>query len=760
MALEINFGTDLTPKAFSQGLEFWSSGNGTPGEQTYDEVGTAAFVSSDSQFDGCLELVKTEAVQQLRHTIKTPLQKETYIRVRTRLKCVTGNLPAARIAGYAIRSNGSHVSAVTPYGPSVSLEEHGTIYEISAIIGPGLRNNVDMVWGSEPDYGHFGLDLTGANDGVIRIDDFEIEDVSYLFHKDTFNVVDLRDYGGIGDETTDNYNAFISADNDADGRVLLVPEGTYYIGQGLSLASPVQFRGRITMPEDAPLILNHSYSIQPYIDAFGNEEIAFKKAMQSLLNSGAHESLDLNGKTISISEPVDVANLVNQTTHLQRRVIRNGQIFANGDQAWGNEVVQSQATYSTSSELTLSNVVNISNIKVGALVEGNGVGREVYVTSVNVPSEEVTLSSPLYDAAGTQNFTFTRFKYLIDFSGLDRVSKFVFQNIEFHCNSKANGIMLCKLGYIFHVKDCFFNRPHSRGITSIGTGCQGMLIDQCKFQSREDSQNAQDRISIGLNVNANDAKIRDNWCAKFRHFAVLSGSNNLVSGNHFYQGDDEENGIRTAGIAITKANTSTTVVGNYIDNCFVEWTNEHNPKPDFTSGFGFSSLSVSDNVFLSGNVASWFAYIVVKPFGSDHGISDLTINNNNFRSINGKIDRIERVDTSFADINRSKLRNIQIMGNNFNNIQYHTKNPAQLRFTQNSTQAVWTVDASEQLPFGGYARFVDSIVAHDAIKTSSNAVQYSMPYTQTEQGYSKALVNLRWPTNVKGTVRLTVRCDS
>ena len=69
-----------------------------------------------------------------------------------------------------------------------------------------------MVWGSEPDYGHFGLDLTGANGGIIRIDDFEIEDVTHLFHPDTFNVVDLRDYGGVGDGTTDNYNAFVNVD--------------------------------------------------------------------------------------------------------------------------------------------------------------------------------------------------------------------------------------------------------------------------------------------------------------------------------------------------------------------------------------------------------------------------------------------------------------------------------------------------------------------------------------------------------------------
>lgn len=78
------------------------------------------------------------------------------IAARARLECITGNLPAIRIAGYAARSNGSSVPTVTQTGPSIELKRYGNIFEVSAIVGPGLRDGVDMVWGSEPDY---GLDL-------------------------------------------------------------------------------------------------------------------------------------------------------------------------------------------------------------------------------------------------------------------------------------------------------------------------------------------------------------------------------------------------------------------------------------------------------------------------------------------------------------------------------------------------------------------------------------------------------------------------
>ena len=54
-------------------------------------------------------------------------------------------------------------------------------------------------------------------------------------------------------------------------------------------------------------------------------------------------------------------------------------------------------------------------VAVGSLITGNGVGREVYVREVNVGASEITLSQPLYAPNSTQTYTFTRFKYVLDF---------------------------------------------------------------------------------------------------------------------------------------------------------------------------------------------------------------------------------------------------------------------------------------------------------------------------------------------------------
>ncbi|SEO04048.1 Right handed beta helix region [Salinihabitans flavidus] len=617
-----------------------------------------------------------------------------------------------------------------------------------------------MVWGTEPIYGHFGIDLTGPNGGVVRIDDIEIEDVTAVFHRDLLSRVDVRDFGALGDGSTDDSAAFEAADAAAGGRRVLVPEGVYYLGDSVTMESPVIFEGTVTMPDDRTLALAKDFHLPAYIDAFGNEELAFKKAFQALVNDGNHESLDMGGRAVTITAPVDMqAAVATRTEYAVRRTIRNGQFYVSGGPAWDPDVVTSQASYSASDSKVLSNVVNVANIPVGALVTGNGVGREVYVKAKNVATQEVTLSSALFDAEGTQTYTFTRFKYILDFSGFDKLTRFTIADVDFLCNGHASGVMLARAGLIFHARDTFFTRPRDRAITSIGTGCQGMLVDRCQFLSREGSELAQDRVSLVLNANANDVKLRNNRATQFRHFAVLAGANSVVSGNHFFQGDSASAGIRLAGIVLTRTYCSTSIVGNYVDNCTIEWSNEHEARPDFTVGFSFSALSITDNVFLSSEVAPWFSYLVIKPHGQDHFIGGLTVTGNKFRSINGVIDRVDTVDTSYAGLDMSKGKNILFTGNTYHAITTPVYSPLVMTHSQNTEAGTWLVDTDGQLPFGGRARSVDAVVMKGAIRNGANVAQYTVPYVNTERGGDGSAVHLNWEQAVRGEVSVTIRMD-
>jgi hypothetical protein len=757
----ITDGVILMPPPFAGGLDVWSSGDGTAGSDTYDGNANAAYVPADQDFGGCLELLKSDSVQKVRYMGETPLLPGCYLQIKVRVKAISGSLPSVRIAGWAGAAGGTNVAGVVQTGPGVALTTYGDVVEVSAIVGAGTRTGVDMIWGTQAIYGHFGLDLTGATGGVVRIDDVQVEDITSVFLRDMLSIVDVRDFGAIGDGVADDMAAFEAADAAANGRQVLVSKGTYYLDDSVTFDSRVQFEGSVVMATDKMLVLTKNFDLPTYIDAFGNEELAFKKAFQALLNNADHEGLDLGGRKINVTGPIDMqAAVPNKTSYATRRIIRNGQFEAVSSSNWDTETVVSQASYSPTNSRTLTNVVNVANVPVGALVQGAGVGREIYVRDKNIATQEVTLSAPLYDAAGTQNFTFQRFKYLLDFSGFSQLSKFALSDIEFQCNGRASGILLAPSGLTFQLRDCFVSRPKDRGITSSGGGCQGMMIDRCQFLSDEDALDVPDRVSIALNANANDIKLRDNRATKFRHFAVVAGANSLISGNHFFQGDSVANGIRMAGLVIANSHCSSIVAGNYIDNCFIEWTNEQDAAPDFVSEYSFSALNITDNVFLSGEVAPWFSYIVVKPHGVGHFLSGVTITGNQFRTINGSIDRVERVDTSFSDLDYTRMKNVTFTGNSFHSVAYQVSNPLRVKHTQTTEAQTWVVESAGELPFGARARTVDSFVADGKIRDTAGVQQFVMPYTTVEQGANMDQINLVWPQAVRGDVTVTMRIDN
>lgn len=755
----ITDGLVLMPPAFADGLDVWSSGDGTPGSDTYDQSGNGAFVPADADFAGALEIVKTASTTQLRYMGETTILPGCYLKVTARVKALGGALPSVRIAGFAAQAGGSALGGVVTVGPSVPLTSYGDVVEVSAIIGTGQRTGVDMVW-TGASYGHIGLDLTGPNGGIVRIDDLVIEDVSGVFIRDMMGLVDVRDYGAIGDGVTDDADAFEAADAAANGREVLVSDGVYFLGGSVTFNNQVRFQGTVVQSSDFRLIFQKNFDYPTYVDAFDDEEIAFKKAFQALLNFSDHEGLDLGGRRISLSSPVDMQAAVGNKDRFEtRRVIRNGQFQPIDGPNWDSDVVVAQATYSTNNSIQLSNVANISAIAVGSLVEGNGVGREIYVVSKNEAAGTIELNAQLFDAIGTQQFTFTRFKYMLDFSGFEKLSDMHLDHIDFACGGEASAVLLPPDGLIFQIRDCHFKSPKDRGISSHGLGCQGIIIDRNNFISNELAIESRNRTTIAFNVNANDAKIRNNRGMRFRHFGVLQGTGNIISGNHFFQGDNQDDGPRLGGLVLTSQNCISTIVGNYVDNCFIEWTNENDATPDNT-GFSFGGLTITGNIFIVSDVTPAFSWIVVKPHGNGHFINGLNVSGNVFRPFSAQIERVETIDTTFATLDFDKMRNITFQGNTFNGITNQTRNPHVDTHIESSVDQTWTIDTQEYLPFGGWARTIDALVPVGAIRNGSNQAVFAQPYADPVNGSNSDAFDIIWPEPVRGEVRYSVRMDN
>ncbi len=756
----ITEGLVLMPPPFSAGLTLWSREDGRPGQGSYDAQPNAAYVPSDQDFGGCLELQKTSATQKLRCFQQVPIQPGLYLRVTAKVKAISGALPSVRIAAWAGSSSGTNVTAAVQTGPSVALTAYGTVVTVSAIIGSGNRQGVNMIWGTAPVYGHFGLDMTGATGGVVRVDDITIEDITSVFHADMFDWVDVRDYGAIGDGITDDRAAFDAADTAAFGKTVVVSPGSYFIGSHLTFENPVKFEGTITMPDAQRLACTRNYNLDTYAAAFGTELLGFKKALQALFYFTDHVSLDLNGRRVELTEPINVAALTGLTSFGQRRLLAHGQLTVTPGAAWATQTASSVASYSPAQPNTLTGVVNVAAVPVGARISGTGVGREVYVTSKNISAGTLQLSQPLWGGAGTRTYTFQRYKYMLDFSEFTDFNKFEITGVEFLCNNQSNAVNLPLGGKLFRFADCTFNSAKDRAITSTGQGCQGMSIESCQFQSWEFDVAVQNRVTVGFNANANDTKIRNNRAAYFAHFAVLGGGSHIMLGNHIFAEDNETLGVRRAGLVFTTRNVRGFIVGNYIDNCFIEMSNEHDENPDFVSGYSFGGLTITGNLFLVSNAAASFRFLVISPKGAGHSLSGLSVTNNVFRNSTANIDRVEMLDTSVATLNFGNFRNVTFEGNSFNGVTQATVSPLYIEHNQNTAADTWVVNGAAYLPFGSRARNVSAVVAEGPVSNASNVTQFVTPYVQVEQGAGLNLVNVKWPSPVKGRVHMTIRCDN
>lgn len=749
------------PPAFAEGLGPWSRVDGLPGQATYQGAADATLVPADQDFGTCLELYKTETVQRLRWTGAVPVEPGRYLRVAARVRQVGGPLCGLRIGAWA-GAGGVAVPGQPLAGPAVALTDYGRVATVAAILGTGARGGVDLVWDETVTEARVGLDLTGPDGAILRIESVTIEDVTAMFVPELFDWVDVRDYGARGNGVDDDADAFAAANRAAGGRLtILVPPGVYRLGRSLTLDAPVRFSGTVTMAAETPLLLIRGFDLPTYAAAFGSEVEGFRRAFQALMAFADHDSLDLRGRRIEIDRPIDMqAALATSDSWEIRRVIRNGVIHALNGPDWEPGVVTSSARYDRTAPRQLSQVAGVAAIERGALVTGYGVGREVYVTGVDPATATVTLSQPLWGATPVQDYTFTRFRYLLDFSGFSKLSRLNFDDVELQCNGLASGLMLPRDGNMNQLRDCYVIKPRHRGVTSIGTGCQDLHIDRCQFISNEMSLRAQDRQSVAFNVNANDAKIRDNRFMRFGTTGVLAGNGHLLIGNHWFQGDNETEGLRSAGLVLTEPNVKGTLTGNYIDNSFIEWTNEYDAMPIFSGDHSFGGLTITGNIFTVNDVADWFSWIVIRPFGHGHHIRGLSITNNAFKSLNGRITRVDRVDSTVSALDYLSMRNVVMTGNSYTNVETPCANPLHIEHVQAGVSQSWLVETDSRLPFGGLARNVTALVAEGMITGPAGERRTDMPYVLVQKGPGGAGVSVNWEQPSKGRVMAVIRMDN
>jgi hypothetical protein len=164
-------------------------------------------------------------------------------------------------------------------------------------------------------------------------------------------------------------------------------------------------------------------------------------------------------------------------------------------------------------------------------------------------------------------------------------------------------------------------------------------------------------------------------------------------------------------------------------------------------------------VFTCNNTADWFNWLVIKPFGTGHYIQGLNVTGNVFRSLNGSIDRVEHIDTSYADLDYGKMVNIVFQGNTFNGVTEPVYNPATLRMSQNTASKDWILDTEHRLPFSGYVRTVEAVTLLDPIENASGGKVYESPHVTLNYGTDNTQAKIEWSEPTTGTISVVARMD-
>ncbi|MFS4438630.1 glycosyl hydrolase family 28-related protein [Paracoccaceae bacterium GXU_MW_L88] len=749
--------TGLMPPAFSDGLIKWSARADGGTERTLADL-EAMVIPSDNEFGTCLEVRAAGGVQPIRAVERTLVQSGQFLRITARVRAVSGGIPSVRIAAWAGDTRGNHVADMDEYGAYGRPAEMGGVVEVTAMVGIGVRSGFDMPWTSDVRYAHFGIDVNVKAGSLYRVDDIVIEDVTALYLRELLDFVDVRDFGAVGDGQVDDHAAFVAADNAAKGKTVVVPEGIYKVSRNLTMRSPMRFTGKLDMPKAAVLSIGRNFDFPTYAAAFGDDTIGLEKALQALFRNGNHEELDLMGRQVRITRPIDVAAAVGDVTNFaQRRVLRNGALKRVGTTPWNTRVKYSYARYNANKPYELFDVGNVDKIQVGSLIEGVGVGREVYVRAVSIRDKTITLSQPLHSAPARQQYTFRRFRYMLDFSGFERISRFRISGVQFLNQGRGSGYMLPPEGIANEINECWFTSPEDRAITSIGEGCNGLSIESCQFVSSEGSKLAIQRRSIAFNTNKNDMKIRDNRALYFKHFAVMAGGGHLVSGNHFFQGDSGTAGGRTAGLIIGATNCKTSLIGNYVDNCWIEFTNEFDETPSGDSSLAFGSFAITGNIFTAHKIPSWFSFIHIRPIGTGHSLDGISITGNNFKVFGGSpINRVDRVNFSGGRIDHKKSRAIDMHSNTFFGVDQRTQSPQSVKVSSRGRLLRYWNSGPVILPFFGETLTCDGFAPMGKLEAQGGA---PLPDIQTSFGKRGHYVRLDWGKEVRGEAVVRIRSD-
>ena len=405
----------------------------------------------------------------------------------------------------------------------------------------------------------------------------------------------------------------------------------------------------------------------------------FKQAIKDLFNLNVY-TLDLEGRRIIIDNEIDMAALTGITSKSVWKRITNGYIDTTGFDVNAPETNGTVASVSFTANSAVATMASTANLKAGMEVTaGTRLPRGTFVQSID-SATQITLSKSSM-TTGSSTLSWWRRRYVLDFSGFTALSRFTMDNLYINLQTNASFYLSSMNDDIVEFKNCRFVNPKRFCINQFALG-GGMVIEGCDFISDEAATAPHLRTRIACILNG-DCRVANNRWAFFLHAAIFDGYASQIVGNHPFAGSGGVSATHMANFVFQQGG-DLVIVGNYIDNGWLEFTNELYAGNASASIGGFN---VSGNRFVTKTSDAAYAFIVIKPYNAAAPLNGIIIANNTFKPLTGgggvAITAATKLDTTAGNIDTATPEDIYMGNNSFKNCG-RQENPARVKSTVNS----------------------------------------------------------------------------
>lgn len=536
------------------------------------------------------------------------------------------------------------------------------------------------------------------------------------------NAVTPEQYGAVGDGTTDDRTAIVNAL--ASNKTVLMTK-TYRIGSNLSITSGTMvFVGTGKLKPSSSVVITlgsavivggttaqcfdtsaggsfntasanntrgPSLKISNYIPSdlsSTTQDAGFEQALKDLFNLNYY-SLDLEGRTVTLTRSIDVFSITGVATNPSWKKLSNGRINLHSSFSTNSPTstnTKSANLVKGSETITVSSVADLA---IGMEISGPGIPICSFIVSKDSLTNTFRISNKCYTTSTGVTITWKKHSFALNFSGMDRLTKFTFDNIHWDLNNLGSGYFGSKSDDIVECNACRFENPETFAWAQPMEG-GGTVIINSDFNSGQSATLPTSRTRIGI-VIGGDSRVYNNRWAYFKHSAVFTGGSVQFIGNHPFAGYTAGLAAKTAGI-VYQQYVRGLFTGNYIDNGWLELRNE---TFAYNANASVGGLTICDNFWTSTRQpVTTESFIVVAPYTTDSTLKDITIANNIFRPLvdggGSKMDYATKIDTTKGTIDGTTIVNCFMHDNAYDgrdtgsNINYMQGSPLTLKIAPNA----------------------------------------------------------------------------